>query len=212
MNKEETLIPKVGVITDVRIDTPDIKTFRVVTPDGKKVFQHRPIGNVAHIVRAFYRVDDAHPGALLCKFLCAAFADAAEITAKEFNSFGNVVYAASFRSASKTYYAFFSKPLSYEDSAMSICTVIDEKGAIAKQSILEMAFGHGVEYMPGIQDYVNSSAPVYKDYLNKFNGITDDTLSDSILIANATVTSTAVKLATADAFAAFNSINEGGAQ
>ena len=32
----ETLIPKVGVITDVRIDTPDIKTFRVVTPDGKK--------------------------------------------------------------------------------------------------------------------------------------------------------------------------------
>ena len=144
--------------------------------------------------------------------ITAAFADAAEITAKEFNSFGNVVYAASFRSASKTYYAFFSKPLSYEDSAMSICTVIDENGAIAKQSILEMAFGHGVEYMPGIQDYVNSSAPVYKDYLNKFNGITDDTLSDSVLITGATVTSTAVKLATADAFAAFNSINEGGAQ
>ena len=43
MNKmEETLIPKIGVITDVRIDTPDIKTFRVVTPDGKKAFDHRP--------------------------------------------------------------------------------------------------------------------------------------------------------------------------
>jgi NAD(P)H-flavin reductase len=41
-NHEETLIPKVGVITDVRIDTPDIKTFRVVTPDGKKAFDHRP--------------------------------------------------------------------------------------------------------------------------------------------------------------------------
>ena len=41
-NREETLIPKVGVITDVRIDTPDIKTFRVVTPDGKKAFDHRP--------------------------------------------------------------------------------------------------------------------------------------------------------------------------
>ena len=38
----ETLIPTVGVITDVRIDTPDIKTFRVVTPDGKKPFDHRP--------------------------------------------------------------------------------------------------------------------------------------------------------------------------
>ena len=31
----ETLIPKVGVITDVRKDTPDVKTFRVVGTDGK---------------------------------------------------------------------------------------------------------------------------------------------------------------------------------
>lgn len=38
----ETLIPKIGVITDVRADTPDIKTFRVVTPDGKKAFEHMP--------------------------------------------------------------------------------------------------------------------------------------------------------------------------
>ncbi|MBO5197993.1 MAG: FAD/NAD(P)-binding protein [Lachnospiraceae bacterium] len=41
-NREETLIPKIGVITDVRIDTPDVKTFRVVTPDGKKAFEHKP--------------------------------------------------------------------------------------------------------------------------------------------------------------------------
>ena len=41
-NQNETLIPHVGVITDVRIDTPDIKTFRVVTTDGKKAFDHRP--------------------------------------------------------------------------------------------------------------------------------------------------------------------------
>ena len=41
-NINDTLIPSVGVITDVRIDTPDIKTFRVVTPDGKKAFDHRP--------------------------------------------------------------------------------------------------------------------------------------------------------------------------
>jgi len=39
---EETLIPKIGVITDVRTDTPDIKTFRVVTPEGKKAFEHKP--------------------------------------------------------------------------------------------------------------------------------------------------------------------------
>ena len=38
----ETLIPKIGVVTDIRIDTPDVKTFRVVTPDGKKAFEHMP--------------------------------------------------------------------------------------------------------------------------------------------------------------------------
>ena len=41
-NINDTLIPTVGVITDVRIDTPDIKTFRVVTLDGKKAFDHKP--------------------------------------------------------------------------------------------------------------------------------------------------------------------------
>ncbi len=39
---EETLIPKVGVVTDIRKDTPDVKTFRVVGTDGKKLFQHMP--------------------------------------------------------------------------------------------------------------------------------------------------------------------------
>ncbi|MBP3387482.1 MAG: FAD/NAD(P)-binding protein [Clostridia bacterium] len=39
---EEVLIPKLGVVTDIRIDTPDVKTFRVVAPDGKKVFEHIP--------------------------------------------------------------------------------------------------------------------------------------------------------------------------
>ena len=38
----EALIPVVGVITDIRRDTPDVKTFRVVTPDGKKAFEHMP--------------------------------------------------------------------------------------------------------------------------------------------------------------------------
>ncbi len=39
---EETLIPTIGVVTDIRIDTPDIKTFRVVGLDGKKAFDHKP--------------------------------------------------------------------------------------------------------------------------------------------------------------------------
>ena len=40
--KEEALIPKIGVVTDIRTDTPDVKTFRVVGLDGKKVFEHFP--------------------------------------------------------------------------------------------------------------------------------------------------------------------------
>ena len=39
---EETLIPKIGVVTDIRKDTPDVKTFRVVGTDGKKPFAHMP--------------------------------------------------------------------------------------------------------------------------------------------------------------------------
>ena len=38
----EALIPQVCVITDVRQDTPDVKTFRVVTKDGVKPFIHKP--------------------------------------------------------------------------------------------------------------------------------------------------------------------------
>ena len=38
----DVLIPVIGVITDVRQDTPDVKTFRVVGKDGKKPFAHLP--------------------------------------------------------------------------------------------------------------------------------------------------------------------------
>ena len=39
---KEPLIPKIGVGTVFRIDTPDVKTFRVVTPVGKKACVHLP--------------------------------------------------------------------------------------------------------------------------------------------------------------------------
>lgn len=38
----ENLVPETGVITDIRIDTPDVKTFRVVSKEGKKCFEHLP--------------------------------------------------------------------------------------------------------------------------------------------------------------------------
>ncbi len=40
--RPEALIPVLGVVTDIRIDTPDVKTLRVVTPDGQKAFIHKP--------------------------------------------------------------------------------------------------------------------------------------------------------------------------
>ena len=39
---QETLIPKVGLITDIHQQTPDVKTFRVVAPEGGKLFEHLP--------------------------------------------------------------------------------------------------------------------------------------------------------------------------
>ena len=38
----DTLIPHVGIITDIRDETPDVKTFRVNAPGGGKLFEHMP--------------------------------------------------------------------------------------------------------------------------------------------------------------------------
>lgn len=40
--KNEELIPGIAVVTDIRQDTPDVKTFRVVGVDGKKPIIHKP--------------------------------------------------------------------------------------------------------------------------------------------------------------------------
>lgn len=38
----DALIPMVGVIMDIREETPDVKTFRVNAPEGGKLFEHMP--------------------------------------------------------------------------------------------------------------------------------------------------------------------------
>ncbi len=40
--RSEPLIPMLAQVTDIRRDTPDVKTFRVVGMDGKKPFVHIP--------------------------------------------------------------------------------------------------------------------------------------------------------------------------
>ena len=39
---QNALIPMLGVVTDIRRDTPDVKTFRVQALDGGKCFEHIP--------------------------------------------------------------------------------------------------------------------------------------------------------------------------
>lgn len=41
-NLQEALIPKLGVVTDIRMDTPDVKTFRVNALDGGVCFKNIP--------------------------------------------------------------------------------------------------------------------------------------------------------------------------
>ncbi len=41
-NRNDVLIPDVGVITDIRQDTPDVKTFRAEALSGGKCFEHMP--------------------------------------------------------------------------------------------------------------------------------------------------------------------------
>ena len=36
--RNDPLIPKLAVVTDIRVDTPDVKTFRVVGLSGQKPF------------------------------------------------------------------------------------------------------------------------------------------------------------------------------
>ena len=38
----DLLIPQVGIITHIRQETPDVKTFRIVTTSGAKAFSHMP--------------------------------------------------------------------------------------------------------------------------------------------------------------------------
>jgi len=41
-NTHETLIPKLGIITAIRQETPEVKTFSVTAPEGGVVFSHIP--------------------------------------------------------------------------------------------------------------------------------------------------------------------------
>lgn len=41
-NTADTLIPRIGIIQKITEETPDVKSFRVVAPEGGKLFDHMP--------------------------------------------------------------------------------------------------------------------------------------------------------------------------
>ena len=48
---KDVLIPQVGVVTDIREETPDVKTFRVSAPDGRQALRAhaRPVRHAVRI-------------------------------------------------------------------------------------------------------------------------------------------------------------------
>ena len=49
----EAQIPKLGVVTDIRVDTPDIKTFRVEAIGGGRAVEHYLPGDQVRFSPAF---------------------------------------------------------------------------------------------------------------------------------------------------------------
>jgi hypothetical protein len=127
-------------------------------------------------------------------------AGAAEITALELDTYNTVVAAVSFKLDGATYYGFYSRSIGFHQ--MDVFFVIDENGAIAKMDATQFIFDE--EY------FVSFGGMDPAAYKEGFIGSTVDTWTgDAAVIATATMTSNAMKEATSDAFAAFDSIKGG---
>ena len=124
---------------------------------------------------------------------------AADITPIELNTFNTVVSAVNFKVDGADYYGFYARSYGYKQ--MDVYVILDANGAIA--NLDAKAFFFDEEYFH-VDDEVN-----LPDYKNGFVGQTE--AGDNAMIAGATMTSNAIKQATADAFVTFNAI-KGGAQ
>ena len=128
---------------------------------------------------------------------------ATDVTALELDTFNTVALAYTFTVEGTTYYGFYSRSVGFHQ--MDVYFVLDENGAIVKMDAAQFIFE---------EEYFNAFAGMdTAAYKNGFVGSTADTWNDSTaVIATATMTSNAMKQSTKDVFAAFNTINNGGAQ
>ncbi len=133
------------------------------------------------------------------------FGEAARDSAKlvEHTTFNTVTTVIEFTHEGNTLYLVQSKPYTYGNSAMTVYTVIDAEGKIVKQDTSTLIYDHY-----SADGYNSNKDAAFIAWLEKYTGKTETTLGDDLLIAGVTLSSTAVKNATADAFAAFNSINK----
>ena len=134
------------------------------------------------------------------------FSDEAVNSAELINltSFNTVAVAARFTVNGETVYIIQTKPLTYGDNAMTVYTFLDANGAILKQDVSTLIYDHY-----SVDGYMSNKDAAFQSWLDKYTGKTDGTLSDDLLISGATLSSTAVKNATADVFTVFNSIKGG---
>ena len=122
---------------------------------------------------------------------------AADITVITPDTFNTVVSAVSFTVEGETYYGFYARSIGFHQ--MDVYVVIDANGAIAKIDAKQFIFEE--EY------FMTFGGMNVSDYKNGFVGITGETWNgDEAVIATATMTSNAMKEATTDAFASFESI------
>ncbi len=129
------------------------------------------------------------------------FKSAEDVTPLQLDTFGTVVYAASFRQQEEAYTLFYCRSVGFDQ--MDIYVVLDADGTIAKVDAKQLFFE--TDYFP-VDDTVDQ--PAYKD---GFTGMTAESFpADAGMITGATMTSHAVRLAITDAFAAYAQIQNGG--
>lgn len=133
-------------------------------------------------------------------------AGASDFEALEIGTFNTVMAAVSFKLDGETYYAFSATGYSYNQNKMNVYIILDSEGKIAKVDASQLVFEE--EYFYGFGGVPNG-------YLSGFVGENGESWTgDKAVIAGASMSTGVMKTATADVFAAFDSIisNEGGEQ
>ena len=131
--------------------------------------------------------------------------EGAEITAIPVgDTFNSVTSAYTLVKDGVTYYGLVARSYGYDNEVMGVYYVLDENGAIVTMTVDELIF-HA--------EYFSNYTLEPTSYKAGFNGLTADTWTgEQAVITGATMTSDAMKTATNDIFAAFETVKGGAAE